>query len=117
MNGILSETLFDLKNPIFRIEFFYFSFRDHGVSDGIQTLDNSKMRRMHVFGTRITAQRKRLNGTNGCDIAGPGEEILPGDNPEISPLDEVSARLMVSRVENEIMGLVLVFHGSRGIVI
>ncbi|HCA78497.1 MAG TPA: hypothetical protein DEP53_02055 [Bacteroidetes bacterium] len=106
MGIILSETLFGFENPIFRVEFSYFDFWNHRSGDRIQTLDDPKMCWMNILRTRIAVQGKGLNGTRRCHVAGPGEEVISRDNTEISPLDKMSAGLMVGRIENEEVSLV-----------
>jgi hypothetical protein len=117
MGIILSETLFDSENPIVWIEFSYFDFWNHRLGNRIQTLDDAKMCRMNIFRTRIAMQGKWLNGTSVCHVGGPSEQVLSRGNPEIGPLDKMAAGLVVSRIEDEKMSLVFVFHRSRAVVI
>lgn len=62
-------------------------------------------------------QRKGLNETGRRRITGPGDKVLSRGNAEIGSLNEMSTGLVMSRIENEEMGLVLGFHRSMVVVI
>jgi hypothetical protein len=114
---LLSETLFHFENPVFWIKLSYFDFWNNGAGDRIQALGDPKMCWMNILRTTVAVQRKGLDRTGCRHVVGPCEQVLPRNNAEICPLNEMSARLMMGRVKNEEMSLVLIFHRSNEVVI